>query len=220
MIDPTTTRELTYAEAIREGLRQAMQRDDRVFILGEDIGVYGGAFGVTGDLVHQFGPERVLDTPISELGIAGAAIGAQPNKPAIGRRGRRFCAWLGGRGVDRAFAHEAPLEHDDALAKLQDIARRDLRKELVEAALALEDLLHGGMARTAVADVQVVRHGAGFSHLVQPLEVDVGDVHAGTRRHERGGDGAADALRRARDKGYAVVEVEACRHVSARAWKV
>jgi len=69
-------RELSYAEAIREGLRQAMERDERVFILGEDIGVYGGAFGVTGDLVHQFGPERVLDTPISELGIAGAAIGA------------------------------------------------------------------------------------------------------------------------------------------------
>src|SRR4051812_9673956 len=76
MTDLNTTRELSYAEAIREGLRQAMDRDDRVFILGEDIGVYGGAFGVTGDLVHQFGPERVLDTPISELGIAGAAIGA------------------------------------------------------------------------------------------------------------------------------------------------
>src|SRR4051794_24560165 len=72
----TPTRELSYAEAIREGLRQAMERDDRVFILGEDIGVSGGAFGVPGALVHQFGPERVLDTPISELGIAGAAIGA------------------------------------------------------------------------------------------------------------------------------------------------
>jgi pyruvate/2-oxoglutarate/acetoin dehydrogenase E1 component len=65
MTDPTLTRELSYAEAIREGLRQAMARDERVFILGEDIGVYGGAFGVTGDLVHQFGPVRVLDTPIS-----------------------------------------------------------------------------------------------------------------------------------------------------------
>ena len=72
----TTTRELSYAEAIREGLRQAMERDERVFVLGEDIGVYGGAFGVTGDLLQQFGPERILDTPISELGIAGAAVGA------------------------------------------------------------------------------------------------------------------------------------------------
>ena len=70
------TRELTYAEAIREGLAQAMEADPRVFTLGEDIGVYGGAFGVTGDLVHRFGAERVIDTPISELGIAGAAVGA------------------------------------------------------------------------------------------------------------------------------------------------
>jgi len=70
------TRELSYAEAIREGLAQAMQADPRVFLLGEDVGVYGGAFGVSGDLFHQFGPERVIDTPISELGIAGAAVGA------------------------------------------------------------------------------------------------------------------------------------------------
>ena len=70
------TRELTYAEAIREALAQAMEADPRVFTLGEDIGVYGGAFGVTGDLVHRFGEERVIDTPISELGIAGAAVGA------------------------------------------------------------------------------------------------------------------------------------------------
>ncbi|MBM3628580.1 MAG: alpha-ketoacid dehydrogenase subunit beta [Alphaproteobacteria bacterium] len=70
------TRELSYAEAIREALAQAMEADPRVFTLGEDIGVYGGAFGVTGDLVHRFGEERVIDTPISELGIAGAAVGA------------------------------------------------------------------------------------------------------------------------------------------------
>ena len=70
------TRELSYAEAIREGLAQAMQADERVFLFGEDVGVYGGAFGVSGDLFHKFGPERVIDTPISELGIAGAAVGA------------------------------------------------------------------------------------------------------------------------------------------------
>ena len=69
-------RELTYAEAIREGLAQAMEADPRVFLFGEDVGVYGGAFGVSGDLVHRFGRERVLDTPISELGLAGAAVGA------------------------------------------------------------------------------------------------------------------------------------------------
>ncbi len=69
-------RELTYSEAIREALRQEMQRDDRVFIIGEDVGVYGGAFGVTLGLVEEFGEERVIDTPISELGIAGAITGA------------------------------------------------------------------------------------------------------------------------------------------------
>ena len=69
-------RELTYAEAIREAMTQAMEADPTVFTLGEDIGTYGGAFGVTGDLIHRFGAERVIDTPIAELGIAGAAVGA------------------------------------------------------------------------------------------------------------------------------------------------
>jgi pyruvate/2-oxoglutarate/acetoin dehydrogenase E1 component len=69
-------REITYAEAIREALRQEMQRDERVFLMGEDIGVYGGAFGVTVGLLEEFGEERVRDTPISEAIIAGAAAGA------------------------------------------------------------------------------------------------------------------------------------------------
>ena len=71
-----TTRELSFAQAIQEGLAQAMEADERVFIMGEDIGVYGGAFGVTGDLVHRFGEDRVRDTPIAELGGAGVAVGA------------------------------------------------------------------------------------------------------------------------------------------------
>jgi pyruvate dehydrogenase E1 component beta subunit len=75
-IEETPTRTLTYAEAAREALAQAMTADERVFLLGEDVGTYGGAFGVTGDLVHRFGDERVRDTPISELGIVGAAVGA------------------------------------------------------------------------------------------------------------------------------------------------
>ncbi|MCY4463332.1 MAG: alpha-ketoacid dehydrogenase subunit beta [Albidovulum sp.] len=67
---------LSYAEAIREALDIAMDRDERVVLMGEDIGVYGGAFQVTGDLFGKYGPERVIDTPISELGGAGVAIGA------------------------------------------------------------------------------------------------------------------------------------------------
>ncbi len=69
-------REITYAQAVREALRQAMQRDPQVFLLGEDIGVYGGAFGVTDGLLDEFGSERVRDTPLSEAVIAGTAIGA------------------------------------------------------------------------------------------------------------------------------------------------
>ena len=69
-------REITYLEAVREALTQEMERDERVFIIGEDVGVYGGAFGVTLGMVEKFGEQRVIDTPISELGIAGAITGA------------------------------------------------------------------------------------------------------------------------------------------------
>ena len=68
--------QVTYVEAVREALREEMRRDERVFILGEDVGVYGGAFQVTRGLVEEFGEERVRDTPISEAAIAGAATGA------------------------------------------------------------------------------------------------------------------------------------------------
>lgn len=69
-------RELTYAEALREAMRQALRSDPKVFLIGEDIGVYGGAFGVTAGLIDEFGAERVRDTPISEAVIAGACAGA------------------------------------------------------------------------------------------------------------------------------------------------
>jgi pyruvate/2-oxoglutarate/acetoin dehydrogenase E1 component len=66
----------TYVDAIREGIREEMQRDERVFLLGEDIGVYGGAFKVTDGLIAEFGEERVIDTPLAETAIVGAAVGA------------------------------------------------------------------------------------------------------------------------------------------------
>lgn len=66
----------TYLEAIREGLMEEMDRDPNVFCIGEDIGEYGGAFKVTAGLLERFGARRVVDTPISEAGIVGAAIGA------------------------------------------------------------------------------------------------------------------------------------------------
>ena len=66
----------TYLEAIRQGIWEEMERDPSVFILGEDIGVYGGAFKVTEGMLERFGAERVIDTPIAEGAIVGAAIGA------------------------------------------------------------------------------------------------------------------------------------------------
>jgi len=69
-------RTITYTEALREALNEEMKRDADVFLMGEDIGVYGGAFGVTRGLLERFGPERVRDTPISEQGFVGAAVGA------------------------------------------------------------------------------------------------------------------------------------------------
>jgi len=68
--------EVTYLEAIRQALFEEMERDPNVFILGEDIGAYGGAFKVTDGLLAKFGEQRVIDTPISEAGIVGAAAGA------------------------------------------------------------------------------------------------------------------------------------------------
>ncbi len=68
--------EVTYLEALREGLREEMLKDERVFILGEDVGSYGGAFKVTEGFIEQFGAGRVIDTPISEAAIVGAAAGA------------------------------------------------------------------------------------------------------------------------------------------------
>ena len=71
-----TVRQITFREAIREALREEMKRDQRVFLMGEDIGAYGGAYKVTEGLLEEFGPDRVIDTPISESAIVGAGVGA------------------------------------------------------------------------------------------------------------------------------------------------
>ncbi|BCW76887.1 alpha-ketoacid dehydrogenase subunit beta [Arthrobacter sp. NicSoilB11] len=66
----------TYREAMRAALREAMQRDERVFLMGEDVGRYGGSFAVSLGLLEEFGPERIRDTPLSESGFVGAGIGS------------------------------------------------------------------------------------------------------------------------------------------------
>src|SRR5215813_8172510 len=72
----TSTRELTFGDAIREALAEEMRRDPRVFILGEDVAEAGTAFKVLNGLVDEFGADRVIDTPISEAGFTGLAVGA------------------------------------------------------------------------------------------------------------------------------------------------
>jgi pyruvate dehydrogenase E1 component beta subunit len=72
----TADRRTTYREAVREAIRDAMRRDDRVFLMGEDVGRYGGGFGVSLGLLEEFGDERIRDTPLSESAFVGAGIGA------------------------------------------------------------------------------------------------------------------------------------------------
>jgi pyruvate dehydrogenase E1 component beta subunit len=67
---------MTYRDAIREGIRDALHKDSRVFLMGEDVGAYGGCYAVSKGLLQEFGPERIRDTPLSESAFAGAGIGA------------------------------------------------------------------------------------------------------------------------------------------------
>lgn len=76
MIAPPATLTTTYREALRAAIRDAMRRDDRVFLMGEDVGRYGGCFGVSMGLLEEFGLDRIRDTPLSELAFVGAGIGA------------------------------------------------------------------------------------------------------------------------------------------------
>ena len=79
----------TYLQAISDGLRSEMQRDKRVFIIGEDVGVYGGAFKVTQGFQEEFGPWRVIDAPLSETAIVGGCTGAAMMGMQAGCPGQR-----------------------------------------------------------------------------------------------------------------------------------
>src|SRR3972149_2120563 len=70
---------MTYREALRSAIREAMRSDPRIFVMGEDVGRYGGAFAVARGLLDEFGPERIRDTPLSESTFVGAGIGAALN---------------------------------------------------------------------------------------------------------------------------------------------
>jgi pyruvate dehydrogenase E1 component beta subunit len=76
MTPPAQTTKIGYRDALREGLRAALLGDERVFLMGEDVGAYGGPYGISRGLLEEFGPERIRDTPLSESGFVGAGIGA------------------------------------------------------------------------------------------------------------------------------------------------
>jgi pyruvate dehydrogenase E1 component subunit beta len=76
VVTPTGTERMTYREALRLAMREELTRDDRVFVMGEEVGVFEGSYKVTAGLMSEFGPERIRDTPISEEGFVGAAVGA------------------------------------------------------------------------------------------------------------------------------------------------
>jgi pyruvate dehydrogenase E1 component beta subunit len=76
MTKAATTIKTTYREAVREAIREALKRDERVFLMGEDVGRYGGCYAVSKGLLQEFGPERIRDTPLSELTFVGTGIGA------------------------------------------------------------------------------------------------------------------------------------------------
>src|SRR6185369_3129495 len=69
-------REINYRDALKEAMAEEMRRDPRVFVMGEEVGYYQGAYKVTRGLLEEFGPERVVDTPIAEAGFAGVGVGA------------------------------------------------------------------------------------------------------------------------------------------------
>ena len=100
---------LTTSKAIAEAIAQEIERDENVFVMGEDIGAYGGIFGSTEGLLKRFGPERVMDTPISEMGFIGAAVGAATEgmRPIV----ELMFADFFGAGMDQIYNHMAKIHY-------------------------------------------------------------------------------------------------------------
>ena len=99
----------TYREAIRESIREAMLGDERVFLMGEDVGAYGGCFGVSKGLLAEFGPERIRDTPLSESAFVGAGIGAAMGgmRPIVEVMTVNFCLLA----LDQIMNNAATITH-------------------------------------------------------------------------------------------------------------
>jgi pyruvate dehydrogenase E1 component beta subunit len=106
-VAPTKT--ITYREAMREAIRQALLADERVFLMGEDVGAYGGCFGVSKGLLEEFGPDRIRDTPLSESAFVGAGIGAAMGgmRPIVEVMTVNFCLLA----LDQIMNNAATITH-------------------------------------------------------------------------------------------------------------
>ena len=102
-------RTITYREAMKEAIREALERDSRVFIMGEDVAHYGGCYAVTKGLLDEFGPERIRDTPLSEVGFTGAGIGAALGgmRPIVELMTVNFCLLA----LDQILNNAATIRH-------------------------------------------------------------------------------------------------------------
>jgi pyruvate/2-oxoglutarate/acetoin dehydrogenase E1 component len=100
---------MTYREAVRQALREALQRDPRVFLMGEDVGAYGGSYAVSKGLLAEFGPERIRDTPLSESAFVGAGIGAALGgmRPIVEVMTVNFCLLA----LDQILNNAATIRH-------------------------------------------------------------------------------------------------------------
>src|SRR5512142_341730 len=109
MEDPQATRRLTTSKAMVEAIAQEMERDPSVFYMGEDVGAYGGIFSSTTGLLERFGPERVLDTPISETAFIGVGIGVAVE--GMRRVVEVMCADFMGVCLDQIYNHMAEIHY-------------------------------------------------------------------------------------------------------------
>jgi len=108
-VSAAATETVTYREALRAAIREALRTDERVFLMGEDVGAYGGSFGVSKGLLEEFGPERIRDTPLSESAFVGAGIGAAMGgmRPIVEVMTVNFCLLA----LDQIMNNAATITH-------------------------------------------------------------------------------------------------------------
>ena len=115
-------RKISYRDAVREAMVEEMRRDEKVFLMGEDIGVYDGAFGVSKGMIGEFGPERVRETPISEQAFVGAGVGAAITgmRPIVELMFSDFMTVCYDQIINQAAKIVSFMDSDDAVDILED----------------------------------------------------------------------------------------------------